>query len=108
MEESPEPIEPTNLRFLRLLVTGLTVVMMVGLVTVVALIVMRFRDDGPILPENLTLDGGAEAQAVTMGDGWVAIVTTDNRILIHDRITGALRQEIALSAGGFGASVGED
>ncbi|MDA5556239.1 DUF6476 family protein [Shimia sp. MMG029] len=102
MEESPEPIEPSNLRFLRLLVTGLTVVMMVGLVTVVALIVMRFRDDGPILPENLSLDAGVQAQAVTMGDGWVAIVTSDNRILVHDRITGALRQEIALTPGAFG------
>ncbi|WP_294221061.1 DUF6476 family protein [uncultured Shimia sp.] len=107
MDESPEPIEPANLRFLRLLVTGLTVVMMVGLVTVVALIVMRFRDDGPILPENFALQDGVTAQAVTMGDGWVAVVTDDNRILIHDRITGALRQEVVLSPEAFGASVSE-
>ncbi len=81
---------------MRWLVTGLTTVMIVGLVTVVLLIVMRFRDDGPILPENMTLPDGVQAQAVTMGDGWYAIVTTDDRILIHDRITGALRQEITL------------
>ena len=90
------------MRFLRLLVTGLTVVMIVGLVTVVALIVMRFRDDGPILPENLSLPDGVAAQAVTMGDGWYAIVTADNRILIYDRITGALRQEVALTEGATG------
>ncbi|SMP13468.1 hypothetical protein SAMN06265373_102508 [Shimia sagamensis] len=80
---------------------------MVGLVTVVALIVMRFRDDGPILPENLALQDGVMAQAVTMGDGWVAVVTDDNRILIHDRITGALRQEVVLSPEAFGVSVSE-
>lgn len=70
--------------------------MIVGLVTVVSLIVMRFRDDGPILPETLTLPDGVQAQAVTMGDGWYAIVTNDDRILIYDRITGALRQEVQI------------
>lgn len=107
MDSSPEPIEPANLRFLRLLVTGMTVVMVVGLLALVVLLVMRFRDDGPILPENLALEDGVAAQAVTMGDGWVAIVTEDNRILIHDRITGALLQEVELSPGAFDASVGE-
>jgi len=107
MDSSPEPIEPANLRFLRLLVTGMTVVMVVGLLALVVLLVMRFREDGPILPENLALEDGVSAQAVTMGDGWVAIVTEDNRILIHDRITGALRQEVVLSPGAFGASVSE-
>lgn len=96
MDESPEPVEPANLRFLRLLVTGLTGVMIVGLVTVVALIVMRFVNDGPILPEDIDLPAGVRVQAVTTGDGWYAIVTTDDRILIYDRITGALRQEITL------------
>lgn len=81
--------------------------MVVGLVTLVVLLVMRFRDDGPILPENLTLQDGVTAQAVTMGDGWVAIVTTDNRILIHDRITGTLRQEVVLSPGAFGAAASD-
>lgn len=81
--------------------------MVVGLVTLVVLLVMRFREDGPILPENLTLVDGAVAQAVTMGDGWVAIVTDDNRILIHDRITGTLRQEVVLTPSVFGTSADE-
>ena len=68
---------------------------------------MRFREEGPSLPESLGREDGAVAQAVTMGDGWVAIVTEDNRILIHDRITGALRQEVVLSPGAFGATVSE-
>ncbi|SFK53807.1 DUF6476 family protein [Shimia haliotis] len=96
MTDAPDPIEPANLKFLRLLVTGLTTVMIVGLVTVVALIVMRFRDDGPILPEEIVLPDGVAVQAVTTGDGWYALVTKDDRILIYDRITGALRQEVVL------------
>ncbi|MCP4817997.1 MAG: hypothetical protein GY883_02335 [Shimia sp.] len=96
MTDAPDPIEPANLKFLRLLVTGLTTVMIVGLVTVVALIVMRFRDDGPILPEEIILPDGVAVQAVTTGDGWYALVTEDDRILIYDRITGALRQEVVL------------
>lgn len=90
-----------------MLVTGLTVVMIVGLVTVVALIVMRFRDTGPVLPENIDLPDGVAVQAVTAAEGWYALVTVDDRILIYDRITGALRQEIVLSKGAFGADVSE-
>ena len=78
------------------MVTGLTGVMIVGLVVVVALIVIRFRDSGPVLPEDITLPDGARAHAVTAAEGWFAVVTDDNRILIYDRITGALRQEIAV------------
>ncbi|WP_093093176.1 DUF6476 family protein [Shimia aestuarii] len=94
MDQSPEPVEPANLKVLRLMVTGLTGVMIVGLVVVVALIVIRFRDSGPVLPEDITLPDGARAHAVTAAEGWFAVVTDDDRILIFDRITGALRQEI--------------
>jgi len=38
-----DPIEPANLRFLRHLVTGLTVVMIVGVVVVIALLVTRLN-----------------------------------------------------------------
>ena len=76
--------------------------MIVGLVTVVALIVMRFRDTGPVLPENIALPDGVTVQALTVAEGWYGLVTEDDRILIYDRITGALRQEIALTEGAFG------
>ncbi|MGY3439659.1 MULTISPECIES: DUF6476 family protein [unclassified Marinovum] len=89
--------EPANLRFLRLLVTVLTGVMIAGVILIIALIVIRFRDTGPQVPEDLSLPAGVTAQAVTFGTGWVAIVTQDNRILIYDRITGQLTQEVALT-----------
>ena len=88
--------EPPSLRFLRRLVTALTGVMMAGLIVIVALIVMRFRDTGPPLPEDLDLPDGAVATAVTLTEGSVLVVTEDGRLLVYDRVTGQLRREIAL------------
>jgi len=96
MDETPEPVEPANLRFLRLLVTGLTGIMIVGLVVVVALIVIRLNESGPTMPDEITLPDGISATALTIGEGWWAVVTDDNRILIYDQMTGALRQSIAI------------
>lgn len=76
--------------------TGLTAVMIVGLVIIVALIVIQFRDTSPVLPEDITLPKGVSALAATAAESWYAIVTDDDRILIYDRITGALRQEISV------------
>lgn len=88
--------EPANLRFLRRLVTILAGVMIVGLVTIVALLVIRFSSvpTTPVLPDTITLPDGVAAQAVTMGGDWYAVVTDDGRILIFDRHTGHLRQTV--------------
>ncbi len=93
-EQSPVGLPP-GLRFLKGLVIALTITMIVGVITITGLLVTKLR--GPLpLPETITLPGGTTAQAVTVGADWVGIVTTDNRILIFDRLTGALRQEISL------------
>lgn len=89
-------MEPANLRFLRLLVTGLTGIMMVGLVVVVALIVIRLNADGPTMPDQIVLPEGVKARALTIGEGWWAVVTDDNQILIYDQLTGALRQTVQI------------
>ncbi|TDK51747.1 DUF6476 family protein [Antarcticimicrobium luteum] len=88
--------EPGNLRLLRLLVTTLTAVMIVGLVVVVGLLVTRLSNKTPPLPETITLPGGAQALAVTMGPGWYAVVTDDQRILIFDATSGKLRQTVGI------------
>ena len=88
--------EPPNLRFLRRLVTLLTVVMIGGLVVIVTLLVIRFSQTAPPLPDEIVLPDGATPTAFTQGDSWYAVVTTDNRILIFDRLTGALRQTIVI------------
>ena len=98
MSDSPEPrpIDEGLLRFLKLLVTVLTGVMIVGVVVVIFLLVTRFTSQPPALPDRITLPEGATATAFTQGDQWFAVVTDDNRILIYDRVTGQLRQEVTV------------
>lgn len=85
-----------QLRFLRRLVTTLTAVMICGLVLIVALFVIRFRTAASPLPDVVTLPEGTTAQAFTQGQGWFAVVTRDNRILIYDRAGGTLRQTLRI------------
>jgi hypothetical protein len=93
-EQSPDGLPP-GLRFLKGLVIALMVTMIVGVITIVALLVTKMNGPVPV-PETLTLPDGARAQAVTVGADWLGVVTTDNRILIFDRVTGALRQEVVI------------
>lgn len=97
MNPEDQAPEPANLRFLRRLVTGLTAVMLAGLILIIALIVMRFRDTAPPLPADIHLPEGEIARAVTLAEGLVIVVTDSNRVLIHDRLTGRLKQVIALT-----------
>lgn len=98
MTKAPEPVEPANLKFLRLLVTTLTAIMIVGVLVVIALLVTRLRDTGPSLPAEITLPDGARATAFTQGQGWYGVVTDDNRLLVFNRTSGALVQEVAITA----------
>lgn len=94
---------PPGLRLLRVLVILLMVTMIAGLIVLVTVIVIRFPRpvaDLPALPEAITLPAGAQAGAVTFGRGWVAVVTGDQRILVYDSATGALRREVAIAPGG--------
>jgi hypothetical protein len=99
MSSAPEPEdqpEPPGLRFLRLLVTGLTGVMIAGIVLILGLIWARYNNTRAPLPEVITLPDGAQATAYTQGSDWYAVVTADDRILIFDRATGRLRQEMRI------------
>ena len=89
-------MEPANLRFLRRLVTVLTATMIGGLLLIIALIVIRFNESPPDLPDRIVLPDGSEATAFTQGGAWFAVVTTDDRILIYDRVTGQLRKTISI------------
>jgi hypothetical protein len=95
-DSGPGPVEPANLRFLRRLVTLLTAVMICGVLVVIGLLVTRLNRDLPPLPERISLPEGVRAQAVTQGAGWYAVVTSDNRILIFDSLSGALRQTVEI------------
>lgn len=101
MDTAPQdPPLPPGLRALQRLVTVLMVVMIMGFLVLVAALVMRLNAGGPELPGTLALPDGAEPAAFTQGSDWVAVVVRDEaggeRILIYDRLTGRLRQAIAL------------
>ncbi len=109
----PTGPEPANIRFLRRLVTVLTAVMILGMVTIVALFVMRYRAEtsqkaGMALPGSIILPElpeGAQARAFTRGAGWIAVVVAHEgsggreEILIFDQDGRKLRQRIAIIAG---------
>ncbi len=90
---------PPSLRLLKWLVIILTLTMIGGVITVVGLIVTRmpkaFTARVPVLPANLTLPEGKEAAAITFGTGWIAVVSTDDHILIFDE-NGVLRQDVTI------------
>lgn len=78
--------------------TLLTVTLIAGVITVSALLVIRLSSlerRAPALPPAITLPAGESARAVTLGDGWVAVVTADaagrERIRVLDAGTGAER-----------------
>jgi hypothetical protein len=101
MGETPEDTDlPAGLKLLRNLVTVLTVVMIGGLITVVAVFVTRFPSGAVTpLPDSIALPDGTVALAFTVTEGWYAVVTDSDEILIFDRASGALRQRIAIAAG---------
>jgi len=100
-ELTPDPDmlpEPANLRLLRLLVTGLTAVMIGGLLLLLVLLVIRVNQpDVPRLPDAVIVPDGEMPLAVTFGPGWLAVVT-DGMIRIYDTESGELRQEVAITA----------
>jgi len=87
---------PPQLIFLKRLVTALGVVMIVGFLVLIAALVIRLNADPLPLPERITLPEGVTATSFTQGADWFAVVTSDNRILIYDRTTSALRQEVVI------------
>jgi Flp pilus assembly protein protease CpaA len=89
-----------SLRFLKWLVIILTLTMIIGVITVVAVLVTRMQqgfDATPAVPAALSLPEGSKPRAVTMGKGWIAVVTDQDRILIFNA-DGSLRQEVLLTA----------
>ena len=84
---------PPGLRFLRQLVTVLTVVMIVGVVLIAALLVIRLNQPALSIPDQITLPAGTVAVSYTQTRDWFAVVTDENKILIFD-LNGQLTQEV--------------
>lgn len=90
---------PPGVRLLQWLVIVLTITLIGGVIVTVAALVTRLPGAGPApmaLPERVVLPEGITATAITHGQGWYAVVTADNWILIFDSADGRLRQEVAI------------
>jgi len=95
--DDPDPAlpEPSNLRFLRLLVTGLTAVMICGVLLIVTLLVIRLNTAPAALPDAITLPSGVSAEAFTVTEHWYGVVVDGGQqILIFDRRDDRLLQTI--------------
>ncbi|WP_416911608.1 DUF6476 family protein [Paracoccus sp. (in: a-proteobacteria)] len=83
-----------ELRFLKTLVTGLSLVMGFGMIAIVALLWIRLGDTPlPQLPPNIELPDGARPEAVTFARDWTVIVTGKGEVLLYDR-AGRLRDRV--------------
>ena len=96
MSDDPEGVEPANLKFLRRLVTTLTATMIIGVIVLIAVVVIRLQAPSLTFPEMIDLPTGVSATAYTQGQGWYAVVTEDNTILIFDATTGDISQTITI------------
>ena len=74
------------LRWLRVLVTALAVVMGVGVLVIAALLWLRLSEAPlPKLPDQIALPEGAAPAAVTFARDWVVVVTETGEVLLYDR-----------------------
>ncbi len=83
-----------ELRLLKALVTGLALVMGLGMIALVALLWLRLGQPVlPDLPDSIALPDGARAEAVTFARNWIVVVTDAGEVLLYDR-AGALRDRV--------------
>lgn len=83
------------LRWLRLLVTSLAVVMGVGITAIVVLFWMRLGEAPlPEIPGNIALPQGQKPAAVTFARDWLVVVTESGEVLLYDA-QGQLKDRVA-------------
>lgn len=78
--------DAATLRFLRRLVTVLTAVMIVGVITIVALLVIRLLQPARMvpIPAQIALPEGTKVVAITQTSTNVLVVTEEQNLLIFD------------------------
>jgi hypothetical protein len=86
---------PRNLRFLQRLVTLLTVSMIVGILTIAALLAFKLHSENINFPQMLILPDGTKPIAFTQTKDWYSVITDTNEILIFKN-NGTLIQSIAV------------
>ena len=77
------------------MVTGLALVMALGMAAVVAILWLRLSQPPlPELPAAIMLPEGAKAAAVTFARDWTVVVTEGGEVLLYDR-AGQLRTRVS-------------
>lgn len=86
-------------RYLKGLVTALSVTMIAGFIVLVAVVVMRFNQGAalPAFPDSIALPAGVTAEAVTRGPDYLLVVSTDGRAFVFSPDGQTLRQEIEIA-----------
>ncbi|MCF3974718.1 DUF6476 family protein [Paracoccus salsus] len=86
-----------ELRFLKTLVTGLSLVMGLGMIALVVLLWLRLdRPPLPDLPDQISLPEGARVTAVTFAADHIVVLTEADEVLIYDR-SGGLRDRMTIA-----------
>ncbi|NDW53479.1 DUF6476 family protein [Aliiroseovarius sp. PrR006] len=88
-----------TVRYLKTIVTAMTVATILGMIVLITVVVMRFSQTSPTantlpLPDQITLPEGVTAETVTLGRDWIGVVSGDE-ILIYET-DGQLRKRINL------------
>ncbi len=87
-----------HLLFLKLMVGGLAVAMVIGLAVIALILWLRLNAPPlPRLPDSVSLPAGSQARAITFAPGRLIVVTDRDEVLVFDG-DGALMQQIALEA----------
>ena len=95
-----QTVLPANLRFLKGLVTVLTAVMILGVLTIVALLVIRLNAEPArvvIDPGAFRLPEGVHAVGISVIEGRTVIVGDDGVIRVYNREDQTLQREIAIT-----------
>ena len=99
-EETPLTGQDAALvRYLKWLVTALSVTMIAGFIVLVTVVVMRFNQGagGPAFPGSIALPEGVIAEAVTRGPDYLLVVGTEGRVFVFSPDGQELRQEIDIA-----------
>ncbi|MDP5368472.1 MAG: DUF6476 family protein [Paracoccaceae bacterium] len=87
MVQAPTPEGlPPSLKILKGLVIGLTLTMIIAVITVVWLLVTRMpsalAQRSLILPQNIALPLGEKAQSFTLGPNYLTVITQSGALLV--------------------------
>jgi hypothetical protein len=76
------PPEPANLRFLRRLVTTLTATMILGLITIFAVLVIRLQTTSPMFPEITALPADTDVISISRTTKELIVIDQARKIYV--------------------------